>query len=88
MFIIEDVCDGFYVNYLDKGIFGIGGDYLISYLLIKVYLKVKCDVGKCIVIIYFDVYIDLFVECLGIDLCFGLWCIYIFEYLFVLCNFI
>ena len=39
--ITEDVCDGFYANHPDKGIFGIGGDHSISYPLTKSYLKAK-----------------------------------------------
>ncbi len=35
--ITEDVCDGFYANYRDKGMFGSGGDRSISYPLTKTY---------------------------------------------------
>ena len=79
--ITEDVCDGFYANYPDKGIFGIGGDHSISYPLTKAYLKAKRDAGKRIAIIHFDAHTDLLVERLGIDLCFGSWCTHILEYL-------
>lgn len=79
--ITEDVCDGFYANYPDKGIFGIGGDHSISYPLTKAYLKAKRDQGKRTAIIHFDAHTDLLVERLGIDLCFGSWCTHILEFL-------
>ncbi|WP_404344226.1 arginase family protein [Pseudoalteromonas mariniglutinosa] len=79
--ITEDVCNGFYQHYPDKGIFGIGGDHSISYPLTKAYLKAKRDAGKRTAIIHFDAHTDLLVERLGIDLCFGSWCTHILEYL-------
>lgn len=79
--ITEDVCDGFYANHPDKGIFGIGGDHSISYPLTKSYLKAKRDRGIKTAIIHFDAHTDLLVERLGIDLCFGSWCTHILEYL-------
>ncbi|WP_440056687.1 arginase family protein (plasmid) [Pseudoalteromonas sp. T1lg65] len=79
--ITEDVCDGFYENYPDKGIFGIGGDHSISYPLTKSYLKAKRAKGIKTAIIHFDAHTDLLVERLGIDLCFGSWCTHILEYL-------
>ncbi len=79
--ITEDVCDGFYANLPDKGIFGIGGDHSISYPLTKAYLKAKRAQGKRTAIIHFDAHTDLLVERLGIDLCFGSWCTHILEYL-------
>lgn len=79
--ITEDVCDGFYANFPDKGIFGIGGDHSISYPLTKAYLKAKRAAGKRTAIIHFDAHTDLLVERLGIDLCFGSWCTHILEYL-------
>ncbi|TQF67490.1 arginase family protein [Pseudoalteromonas luteoviolacea] len=79
--ITEDVCDGFYKHYPDKGVFGIGGDHSISYPLTKAYLKAKRDQGKRTAIIHFDAHTDLLVERLGIDLCFGSWCTHILEFL-------
>lgn len=79
--ITEDVCDGFYENYPDKGIFGIGGDHSISYPLTKSYLKAKRARGIKTAIIHFDAHTDLLVERLGIDLCFGSWCTHILEFL-------
>jgi agmatinase len=79
--ITEDVCDGFYQQYPDKGIFGIGGDHSISYPLTKSYLKAKREQGKRTAIIHFDAHTDLLVERLGIDLCFGSWCTHVLEYL-------
>jgi len=79
--ITEDVCDGFYQHYPNKGIFGIGGDHSISYPLTKSYLKAKRDAGKRTAIIHFDAHTDLLVERLGIDLCFGSWCTHILEFL-------
>lgn len=79
--ITEDVCDGFYANFPDKGIFGIGGDHSISYPLTKSYLKAKRAEGKRTAIIHFDAHTDLLVERLGIDLCFGSWCTHILEFL-------
>ena len=58
--ITEDVCDGFYANYPDKGIFGIGGDHSISYPLTKAYLKAKRDAGKRTAIIHFDAHTDCY----------------------------
>jgi agmatinase len=79
--ITEDVCDGFYQHYPNKGIFGIGGDHSISYPLTKSYLKAKRAEGKRTAIIHFDAHTDLLVERLGIDLCFGSWCTHILEFL-------
>lgn len=79
--ITEDVCDGFYAHYPEKGIFGIGGDHSISYPLTKAYLKAKREQGKRTAIIHFDAHTDLLVERLGIDLCFGSWCTHILEFL-------
>lgn len=79
--ITEDVCDGFYAEFTDKGIFGIGGDHSISYPLTKSYLKAKRSQGKRTAIIHFDAHTDLLVERLGIDLCFGSWCTHILEFL-------
>ncbi|KZX01314.1 arginase [Pseudoalteromonas luteoviolacea] len=79
--ITEDVCDGFYKHYPDKGVFGIGGDHSISYPLTKAYLKAKREQGKRTAIIHFDAHTDLLVERLGIDLCFGSWCTHILEFL-------
>lgn len=79
--ITEDVCDGFYALFKDKGIFGIGGDHSISYPLTKSYLKAKRTEGKRTAIIHFDAHTDLLVERLGIDLCFGSWCTHILEFL-------
>ncbi len=79
--ITEDVCDDFYANFPDKGIFGIGGDHSISYPLTKSYLKAKRAQGKRTAIIHFDAHTDLLVERLGIDLCFGSWCTHILEFL-------
>jgi len=79
--ITEDVCDSFYANLPDKGIFGIGGDHSISYPLTKSFLKAKRDRGIRTAIIHFDAHTDLLVERLGIDLCFGSWCTHILEYL-------
>ncbi|CCQ10974.1 Agmatinase [Pseudoalteromonas luteoviolacea B = ATCC 29581] len=79
--ITEDVCDGFYAHFPQKGIFGIGGDHSISYPLTKSYLKAKRNQGKRTAIIHFDAHTDLLVERLGIDLCFGSWCTHILEFL-------
>ncbi len=79
--ITEDVCDDFYAEFPNKGIFGIGGDHSISYPLTKAYLKAKRSQGKRVAIIHFDAHTDLLVERLGIDLCFGSWCTHILEYL-------
>ena len=75
------MCDGFYLHFPNKGIFGIGGDHSISYPLTKSYLKAKKDAGKRTAIIHFDAHTDLLVERLGIDLCFGSWCTHILEFL-------
>ena len=79
--ITEDVCDDFYAQFPDKGIFGIGGDHSISYPLTKSYLKAKRERGIRTAIIHFDAHTDLLVERLGIDLCFGSWCTHILEFL-------
>lgn len=79
--LTETVCDGFYANFPDKGIFGIGGDHSISYPLTKSYLKARRERGIRTAIIHFDAHTDLLVERLGIDLCFGSWCTHILEYL-------
>ncbi len=79
--ITEDICNDFYANFPDKGIFGIGGDHSISYPLTKAYLKAKRAAGKRTAIIHFDAHTDLLVERLGIDLCFGSWCTHILEFL-------
>ncbi|MFC3034791.1 arginase family protein [Pseudoalteromonas fenneropenaei] len=79
--ITEDICDGFYAHFEDKGIFGIGGDHSISYPLTKSYLKAKRARGIKTAIIHFDAHTDLLVERLGIDLCFGSWCTHILEFL-------
>ncbi|MDP5213843.1 arginase family protein [Pseudoalteromonas tunicata] len=79
--ITEDICDDFYDQFPEKGIFGIGGDHSISYPLTKAFLKAKRERGIRTAIIHFDAHTDLLVERLGIDLCFGSWCTHILEYL-------
>jgi agmatinase len=79
--ITEDVCDDFYREHPNKGIFGIGGDHSISYPLTKSYLKAKRERGVRTAIIHFDAHTDLLVERLGIDLCFGSWCTHVLEFL-------
>lgn len=77
--ITEDVARGFYENFPDKGLFGIGGDHSVSYPLTKAYLQAKKAQGKKAAIIHFDAHTDLLVERLGIDLCFGSWCTHILD---------
>lgn len=79
--LTETVCDAFYQQYPNRGIFGIGGDHSISYPLTKSYLKARRAAGKRTAIIHFDAHTDLLTERLGIDLCFGSWCTHILEYL-------
>lgn len=77
--ITEDVLHGFYEEFPEKGIFGIGGDHSVSYPLTKAYLQAKKKQGKRAAIIHFDAHTDLLVERLGIDLCFGSWCTHILD---------
>lgn len=79
--LTEAVCDAFYQQFPERGIFGIGGDHSVSYPLTKSYLKARRAAGKRTAIIHFDAHTDLLTERLGIDLCFGSWCTHILEYL-------
>jgi len=77
--ITEKICDAFYEQYPNKGIFAMGGDHSVSYPLVKSYLATKKKQGKKAAIIHFDAHTDLLIERLGIDLCFGSWCTHILD---------